>query len=106
MFFKSDAGWEDVDDKVQRQITGFNDDVMMVNVRFKKGGVGPLHSHRHTQATHIADGMFEVTIAGETKTLQKGDSFFVMPDVVHGVVCLEDGMLIDVFSPMREDFIK
>ncbi|MCR5862072.1 cupin domain-containing protein [Flavobacterium sp. J372] len=106
MFFNSDCGWQEIDENVQRQITGFNAGLMMVNVLFKKGGIGPLHSHPHTQATYIAKGVFEVTIGGETKTLGAGDSFFVMPNMVHCVVCHEDGMLVDVFNPVREDFIK
>lgn len=98
--------WEVIDDKVKRQIVGYNDNVMMVNVYFLQGGIGPLHHHYHTQVTHIASGVFNVTINGETKALKQGDSFFVQPNVVHGVECLEDGLLVDVFSPMREDFLK
>lgn len=107
VFFENEkTGWEAVDEKIQRQIVGFNDTVMMVNVRFEKGGIGVLHHHYHTQVTHISEGKFEVTIGDETKVLKKGDSFYIPPNVIHGVVCLEEGMLIDVFSPMREDFIK
>ena len=107
VFFKYlKAEWETVDDKIQRQIVGFDDKVMMVNVRFEKGGIGALHHHHHSQVTHIAEGEFEVTIGDETKVLSKGDSFFIPSDVMHGVVCLEEGLLVDVFSPMREDFIK
>lgn len=107
VFFKYlKTEWEAVDDKIQRQIVGFDDKVMMVNVRFEKGGVGALHNHPHTQVTHISEGKFEVTIGDETTVLEKGDSFYIPSDVMHGVVCLEEGMLVDVFSPMREDFIK
>lgn len=107
VFFENKSTeWERIDDSVERQIVGFDATVMMVNVRFKKGGIGPMHHHYHTQVTHIAAGKFEVTINNETKLLQKGDSFYVAPNIEHGVVCLEEGLLIDVFSPMREDFIK
>lgn len=98
--------WEVVGDKIQRQIVGYDDSIMMVNVRFEKGGIGVLHNHIHTQVTHISEGEFEVTIGEKTRTLKKGDSFFIPSNVIHGVVCLEAGMLIDVFSPMRKDFIK
>lgn len=106
LFIDGNAGWEVVDEKIQRQVAGYNDSIMMVNVRFEKGGVGAMHNHYHTQVTHISEGVFEVTIGGEAKTLKKGDSFYVPPNVKHGVVCLEEGMLIDVFNPMREDFMK
>lgn len=96
--------WEVVDDKISRQIVGFDDKIMMVNVRFKKGGVGALHKHYHSQVTHISEGKFDVTVDSETKQLKKGDSFYIPPNIIHGVVCVEEGMLIDVFSPMRKDF--
>ena len=107
LFFEDEkTQWETVDDKIRRQIVGYDDSIMMVNVRFEKGGIGVLHHHVHTQVTHISEGEFEVTIGEEKKILKKGDSFFIPSNVIHGVVCLEAGMLIDVFSPMREDFIK
>ena len=106
-FFKQiETQWELVADGVQRQIMGFDDRIMMVNVKFAKGAIGPLHSHHHTQVTHIAAGVFEVTIEEETRILKKGDSFYIPSNSIHGVVCLEEGILIDVFSPMRVDFIK
>lgn len=107
MFFKSaEIGWEKVDENIDRQIVGYDDSLMMVNVRFKKGGIGYLHQHFHSQVTYIAEGKFEITIENEKVVLEKGDSFFIPSNKMHGVVCLEDGILVDVFNPMREDFIK
>lgn len=107
VFFENKStNWETVDENVERKIVGYDQSVMMVNVQFKKGGIGAIHHHIHSQVTHIAEGKFEVTINNETKVLQKGDSFYVAPNLEHGVICLEDGLLIDVFSPTREDFIK
>ena len=107
IFFESNSlNWEKIDENIDRQIVGFDNQIMMVNVRFKKGGIGALHHHFHVQVTHIADGKFEVTIGNDKKILKKGDSFFVPSNVEHAVICMEDGLLVDVFSPMREDFIK
>lgn len=107
LFFKNEeTEWEVVGEGIQRQIVGFDDRVMMVNVKFDEGAIGTLHSHHHTQVTHIAAGQFEVTIDGETEILKKGDSFYIPSNKIHGVVCLEEGMLIDVFSPIRENFMK
>ena len=105
-FHQKDQEWEVIDEHVKRQIVGYDDTMMMVIVHFKTGGIGPIHNHVHTQSTYIAEGQFEVTIDGETKLLKKGDSFFISSNVKHGVKCVEEGMLVDVFSPMREDFIK
>ena len=107
MFFKTkELDWENVGENIDRQIVGFDDNLMMVVVRFKKGGVGNLHHHVHSQTTYIADGTFDVTIENKTETLTKGDSFFVFSNKMHGVVCVEDGILVDVFNPKREDFLK
>lgn len=101
----SDIPWENVDQGLDRQIMGYDDKIMMVNVRFKKGAVGQMHNHPHSQSTYVLSGSFEVTIGEEKKVLKAGDGFYIPPEVMHGAVCLEDGVLIDVFSPHREDFL-
>jgi quercetin dioxygenase-like cupin family protein len=97
--------WETLDGGVERKILGYDDEVMMVHVRFEKGAIGSLHHHIHRQVSFVESGRFEVIIDGEKKILEKGDSFFVAPNLVHGVVALEAGSLIDVFTPARQDFI-
>jgi len=101
----SQLKWEDTDPGVQRQIMGYDGQLMMVKVKFEKGAVGTLHSHYHSQASLIASGKFEMTIGGEKRVLEAGDGFYVAPDTVHGLVCLEAGIVIDTFSPMRATFI-
>ena len=83
-----------------------NGQVMMVKVKFEKGAVGAAHTHYHTQVTYVASGKFEFTINGETKVVSAGDALYMEPDVKHGCKCLEPGLLIDCFSPMRETFLQ
>jgi quercetin dioxygenase-like cupin family protein len=64
-----------------------------------------VHQHYHSQITNVESGVFEVEIGGEKKVLKGGDAFYIPPHVLHGAVCLEAGVLIDIFSPMREDFV-
>lgn len=97
--------WEEVAPGMKRQIMGFDDKIMMVKVKFEKGGVGALHEHFHSQVSYVESGVFELTIGGEKKMLKAGDAFYITPHVTHGCVCIEDGVLIDVFSPMRDEFI-
>ena len=101
-----DIPWEEVDKGMKRKIMAYDDKLMVVKVQFEKGGVGVLHQHYHSQITHVESGKFEVQINGEKKILAAGDAFYIPPNVVHGAICLEPGVLIDVFSPMREDFIE
>jgi quercetin dioxygenase-like cupin family protein len=97
--------WETVAKGVRRKIVTYDDKLMFVKVEFSKDGVGALHHHYHSQITHIESGVFEVEIGGKRSILKAGDAYYIPPDVVHGCVCLEAGVLIDMFSPMREDFI-
>jgi len=101
-----DIEWEAVDNGIKRKILGYDDQVMMAHIRFEKGAVGSLHHHIHRQVSFVESGRFEVTIDGHKTILKQGDCFFVSPDLVHGVVALESGTLIDVFVPARKDFIQ
>lgn len=101
----NEVEWQEVDKGVRRKIMSFDDRLMLVKVAFEKGGVGSLHQHPHSQITHVESGVFEVEIGEEKKVLTAGDAFYIPPNMMHGAVCIEAGVLIDVFSPMREDFI-
>jgi quercetin dioxygenase-like cupin family protein len=102
----ADIAWETTAPGMRRKIMAYDESLMIVKVEFETGGIGTLHQHYHTQITHVEKGVFEVEIGGEKKVLRAGDAFYVPPHVIHGAVCLEAGVLIDTFSPMREDFIK
>ena len=106
LFF--DAGsmeWEDLSGGVSRKILGWDNQIMMVKVKFEKGAIGSPHQHFHTQTTYCAKGKFEFTVDGVKQLVKYGDGVYIPPNVVHGAVCLEEGVLIDVFSPVREDFL-
>ena len=97
--------WETVGDGVSRKIMTYDANLMLVKVRFDAGGVGAVHSHVHTQISYVASGEFAITIANETRTVRAGDAYYIPPNVPHGAVCLKAGMLLDSFTPMREDFV-
>lgn len=97
---------ENVDKGIKRQLLGYNEKLMAVRVWFEVGAVGQLHKHPHSQVAYVESGQFDVTVGEETKRLVAGDSFFVAPETMHGAVCIEAGVLIDMFSPMREDFLS
>mgnify|MGYP006200928741 FL=1 len=98
--------WQPAGQGIRRKIMAYDPTLMLVKVDFEQGAVGAVHKHVHVQLTHIESGVFEVEIAGVKKVLKAGDGFHIPSNVEHGVVCLEKGVLIDVFSPMREDFIQ
>jgi quercetin dioxygenase-like cupin family protein len=103
--YGNDIPWEQTGEGVKRQVLGYDDKLMLVKVKFDKGGRGDLHSHPHTQVSYVESGAFELTIGDVTRVIRKGDGYFVPPDTVHGCLCLEEGVLIDAFSPARRTFI-
>ena len=101
----AEAEWQPAGEGVVRKILTYSDGIMMVRVRFESGAAGPAHSHPHAQCTLIESGVFDITIAGRTERLRAGDSFLVPPNAIHDAKSVEGGMLLDVFTPMRDDFV-
>ena len=91
---------------VTRRLLAYTDELMCVENTFQTGAVGSLHSHPHTQITYVVSGRFSFTIDGETRTVRQGDTLLKEDGVEHGCTCLEAGALLDVFAPMREDFVS
>jgi quercetin dioxygenase-like cupin family protein len=97
--------WAEAAPGIQRKVLCWDDAVMMVHFVFESGAVGATHHHPHAQCSFIEAGSFDVTIAGVTERLVQGDSYLVPPDAPHGVVAIGPGAIVDVFMPMRADFV-
>lgn len=94
-----------VGEGLTRQLFGYDDSILMARVECEAGAVGAVHSHPHAQVTYVESGEFDIYIDGTEKRLVAGDSYYVRPDLEHGMVCRQSGSLLDVFSPVREDFL-
>ncbi|MGF1772616.1 cupin domain-containing protein [Vibrio wakamikoensis] len=103
--FNKDIQLEDLGEGVSRKVLAHNDNMMSVEVHFEKGAVGAMHSHPHEQLTYVLSGAFEFTIGEEKHIVKAGDTMYKQPDIEHGCVCVEAGVLIDTFTPMRKDFV-
>ncbi len=94
-----------VGDGIEQQIFGFDPSILMSKASFAQGSVGSTHSHPHAQVTYVESGEFKVKIGEQIQVLAAGEAFYVPPNAVHGAICLQAGALIDVFSPIRDDFL-
>lgn len=90
---------------VVRRVLAYTGGLMCVENTFEEGAVGNLHHHPHTQITYVVSGEFEFEIEGEKRNVKAGDTMLKMNSVEHGCVCLKAGILLDIFTPMREDFV-
>lgn len=107
MFTKNaDIPYTELGGGVRRKILSYDKNMMAVQVDFDKDAVGAMHSHPHTQISYVLEGEFRATIGEEVRIIVKGDTYITDTDVPHGVVCLKKGTLLDIFTPMREDFVK
>ena len=103
--FSKDVPSEVVGEGLTRQLLGYGESLMVARVTFEQGAEGYVHAHPHSQVSYVESGEFDVYIDGVQKRLGPGDSFYVQPDLDHGAVCRKAGVLLDVFSPSREDFL-
>jgi quercetin dioxygenase-like cupin family protein len=101
----TDHPYKALDPGVERKILAAGGTMMTAQFRFQKGAIGALHSHPHEQVGYVVSGSIELTLERKTQTLRAGDSYYVPSGLVHGVRALEDTILVDVFTPQREDFL-
>lgn len=91
---------------VTRKVLSYSNNLMSVELHFKAGSSGAPHSHPHEQIGYIVSGKLIYKEEGQQdKLLSTGDTYYVAPNLVHGIDVLEDTVLLDIFTPMREDFV-
>lgn len=106
LFMKgSEQARVDVGEGIVRQILGFDDSLLLARVSFENGSIGYTHAHPHSQVAYIESGVFDFSIGSEARRMEAGDCVYIPPNAEHGAVCVEAGVLLDIFSPCREDFL-
>ena len=88
----------------RKVIHGVN--LTVAKLRLAKGAVVPMHSHANEQISMLERGRMRFVIAGEEKILGAGESVQIPPHAPHTVEALEDSLATDLFSPVREDWIR
>ena len=96
--------WEKVTDAIDRKIiTGENE--MVAQVYLKKNAVVPEHAHVSEQITYILEGALKFWIQGEEMVVAAGQVLVIPPNVPHKAMALEDTLDVDIFSPIRRDWL-
>jgi quercetin dioxygenase-like cupin family protein len=89
-----------------RRVLAYNDKLFLAEHQMVKGWVGAMHSHPHDQVVYMVRGHLKVNCLGKTFELRAGDTFVVRGGVQHGASAIEESLVIDVFTPCREDYIS
>ncbi len=107
MFYHNDPKDEKVlPNGVVRTVKGYINGMMICELKWKKGMVGDVHTHPHVQGSYVVSGSFEASYGDEKQIIRAGDTVYFESNAPHGMVCLEDdSVLLDIFTPYREDFV-
>jgi quercetin dioxygenase-like cupin family protein len=79
--------------------------VMVAQIFLKKGSIVTSHSHESEQIIYLLDGLMEVTLPSGKVKISKGEVLVIPSNVEHSAVALEDTIAMDIFSPIREDWL-
>ena len=106
MFTKrSDSGYDPALDGIERKTLVHGGQTLMTEFRLRRGSVLPRHAHPHEQTGYLALGHLRLSIGAEEFEALPGDSWCIPGGVEHGAQILEDSVAIEVFSPVREDYL-
>ena len=88
----------------RRAIHGAN--LTVARLELKRGGTVPEHSHVNEQISMVESGALKFFIGGSEQIVRAGEVLVIPPHMPHGVEVLEDSVVVDVFSPLREDWLR
>jgi len=102
---KSDTDYRELVDGVEMKTLAHGAKTLLAKFHLKKGAAIPLHEHIYEQTGFMVSGKMRFTIGAEQFECKPGDTWCIPGDVPHGVEVLEDSVVVEVFSPVREDYL-
>lgn len=106
MFVKhGNEGYRFALEGIEQKTLVHGDKTLMVEFRLQQNVALPLHSHPHEQTGYLATGHIRLTIGADVHDVQPGDSWCIPGGTLHGAESIEESVAIEVFSPVREDYL-
>ncbi len=102
---KADTGYLKPVNGVQLKTLVYGEKTHLCEFKLQKGSVLPAHSHPHEQTGYLIAGRLKFKLGDETFDAEAGDSWNVPGDMEHAVEVLEDSLIVEVFSPLREEYL-
>ena len=102
----SKVKWFHAFENLQRKVHAFNDKLMLTEHHMAKGSVFPRHSHPHEQLAYLISGHIKIICGDYTFEGRAGDSFVVRGGIEHQVFAIEESVALDIFTPVREDYLE
>lgn len=101
----SDSGYIQAAPGIKRKTLIYGEKTLMTEFVMGKDVDLPMHSHPEEQTGYLVSGHMALTIDGTVYDIRPGDSWLIPGGVVHGAKILEDSVAVEVFSPVREDYM-
>lgn len=89
---------------IHRRTMGTTDEAMLCEFFLIRGAVVVAHSHMNDQVGYVVRGRVEFTVGDVVQLLAAGDSYAIPGGIIHSALAIEDSLLIDAFSPPRDDY--
>ncbi len=106
MFYKaSTAGYKTVFGSAKRKTLVHGERTLLTKFNFSKGTLVPKHQHPNEQTGYLISGLMRLTIGDQVNIVNPGDSWNLSEGMAHSVEVLEDSVAVEVFSPVREDYL-
>lgn len=106
MFYKSSAqGYSSPMTGIEMKTLVHGHKTLMTEFRLTKGSVLPMHQHPHEQTGYLVSGRIRLYIGDQAHDCGSGDSWCIDSETAHGADILEDAVAVEVFSPVRKDYI-
>ena len=106
MFVKfSNQGYHEKLKGVRLKTLTYGEKILMASIKLSQGAIIPQHQHLHEQSGFLISGNLEFVIGGEKFSAGPGDSWTILGNVSHGVEALEESLIVETFSPVREDYL-
>lgn len=106
MFCKAqDTGFKQAMPGIKIKTLVYGKNTLLSQFRLDKDHTLPVHTHPHEQTGYLVSGRLKMNIGNDTFEVAPGDSWCVPGDTPHGAEVLEDALAIEVFSPVREDYL-
>ena len=101
----SEEGYRPVLEGIELKTLAHGERTLLAEFRLAAGAVLPMHRHPHEQTGYLVSGRLRLTVGGETFEAGPGDAWCVPSEVEHGGEALVDTVAVEVFSPVREDYL-
>ena len=97
--------WIDIAPGIRRRTVTYGTTMYQMIAKLDAGSIMPEHKHSQEQIVHILEGRMKLIVSGVSHELKGGESFYLASNVPHGVETIVDTMVLDTFSPPRDDYL-